>query len=212
MPKSKTILAQGWGPLWEFYSPRLKRSVSGIGTLRLEHCILIECDPAVDSYAWLPTLDTLASGSGTRHTIDTLVSYRDGRKIAHTVAGSAVGMPDDKRFEMERSWAAAHGCEHRVLRKEHIRFGDRLLFNCFTLFPWLSDIHKPSDQETRSILGTLAVQTAPIEIALLAERASCEREITVSVVFRAYVAALVGIPEIRIKSLRYDTLVSRANI
>lgn len=200
----------GPGPRWEFFSPRLQCQVGGSGNLRLDHFVQVECDPDVTSYEPFPTLiASVHGGTENRIVADTLVRYRDGRKVVNTL--SELREPascTNQLYLIERAWAEKNGCKHATLNMEDIRRDDKHLSNCYTIFPWLSELHEPTPQETQAVIGAVMLQTAAISLSRLAQLTECAPATTVAIVARAYVRRIVAIEDFRAKKFAYDSLVA----
>jgi hypothetical protein len=111
-------------------------------------------------------------------------------------------------YQIERAWTEKNGCKHAVLTVEDIRQGDKHLSNCYTLFPWLSELHEPTTQETQTVIGAVMLQTVAITLSRLAQLTKCAPPTTVAIVARAYVRRIVAIEDFRTKNFAYDSLVA----
>lgn len=199
----------GRGARWEFFSPRNKFSVGGTGILRLDHLVLLECDPAVSTYKPFPKL-TCSIDKVERDTIaDSLVNYRDGRRILNSICDyQRADESELEIYRIEKTWATLNGCTHSVLRASDIRGGDQHLYNCRTLLPWLGELHEPSTNERQAVIGAAVLQPIAVTLARLSQLAGCAPEVTVAVAARAYVEGLIVIEDIRTKPLGYDSLIA----
>jgi len=193
---------QCWG------SQALKRLVSGSGTVRLEYFIRLECAPEIETYQPFPTWDITEHAEAKTIGTDAIVTFRDGAKALVVIRRGDGGEDSDGYDGARRQWAAKKDLRYLDIGPEEIRSPVQLLQNCFTIFPWLAEIHKPTDADSRTVLGTVAMRSKPVSIEKLAVASGVDPEIAMAVVCHAYVRGLLQIEEVRTRALDYESRVS----
>ena len=196
----------GLGPLWEFHSARIKRRLSGVGLLLLDHFVRLECDPNVQSYQpWFSLLP------GPEHAYsDALVTLRDGPKELQTArfsTSAADGLVlEHQRIEAE--CANKHGWKQRLLTESDIRDAGEYLRNCHAMRPWLSDLHTPAPAQKRAVLGTIASEERPITIGKLAVKSGASEPDVVAIVVREYTQRRLRLEDVHTRPFGRGSLVA----
>lgn len=184
------------GPSVEFFSPRLQRRVVAWNPLRFDHYVTIEMDPEVESYEPKYVKQIGEGPSSRKIEFDSLVVYRDGRKIAYRIRLSAVTSANDGEAEnsskdMDEKFDDFVG---KYISIRWIRGNDILLANCHKMFRWLCPPHDSGIEANRScVLGTLCAAGSPVSLRELAELSKLDIDLVVPVVVEGYVKQRIGI-------------------
>jgi hypothetical protein len=198
---------------WDFYSARLKRLVSGAGTLRLDYFIIQECSPELEHYEPFPSRDVKTGGEVKTIRADAIMTNRDGAKSLVVVRGGAFQAEDAAGDDGARKqWAATNSMLYVEVSTEELRAPNCYLANCYTMYPWLSELHEPSSGDSRAVLGAIAQQSNPVTLEKIAKITGLNCEVVVAVVCRGQVRGIIQIEEIRTRKLDYDSRVSSRTI
>ncbi len=198
---------------WDFYSARLKRLVSGAGTLKLDYFILLECSPELEHYEPFPSCEMKTGAEAGTIRADAILTNRDGAKSLAIVRArqsqvEAVGGEDGLR----KQWAATKKLRYVEVSPEEIRAPNCYLSNCYTMFPWLAELHEPSAADSRVVLGAIAQLSKPVGLEKIAQLTGLHCEVVMAVACRAQARGIIQIEEIRTRKLDYDSRVSSRSV
>lgn len=208
-PSSPVMGHSRRGTHWEFYSPRLEQRLVASSSLEFEHYVLVECDPAVETYSVQVAAEAEVEGESRKTILDSVVRYRDGRVVVNEVKFKDQVEASQTQFAVQRAWASQQGYEYEVLTEDVIRVNVVHLENCHALLPWARPLHAVPEEVRVPVMGQVADQDKDQSIEVLVRKTGFTAGEVVSVIVRAYLAGRVLLPDIKGKKFGQGTLVRR---
>jgi len=198
----------GLGPRWEFYSARLKRRISGFGLLLLDHFVRLECDPNIRTYKpWFLLLP-----EPNQFFADSWVTLRDGTIELQSVRFSSCSSDAAvlEHLGIQKACAAKNGWKQKLLTECDIRNDEVYLRNCHAMLPWLNEMHTPSPDRKRAIIGTVVGEERAVTIGRLAAKSGATEQDVVAIVVREYTQHRLLLEDIHTRHFGRGTLVASA--
>lgn len=137
---------------WMVYSPKLKRDVNLFSDLELDHWVLLETDPNVETFCEQPDIASDEEDDRTS-ILDTWVKYKDNTEVFIEIKYSNDLDNEDvqKQISTQKKWCEKNGKAHRVMTEKDIRNNLILLENLKEMIPYLLNSSTPVETDQHKI-------------------------------------------------------------